>query len=900
MCGKENPPELENCQFCQARLKPLVGQPSPDDREDSLSGAFSFLGSENQSDSEIPEWLRDLRSDDDESQIDSDEDTGEDQPFQEELSSEAQEEQPEWLSDLRDDAGLEAELSLPAAPEDEGRSDFAQELDSQLNEEQLPEWLEGLRSPEVMESQSSDEQEEYSEWLDRIRRRKEEDERIAYQASFEEEEDIADSAPSIPALDTEESEIEPSLTPFDFDEPGVSIEPDEPISEGWEPPPVEAGFDLEDDTPIPTPEADESSFEGPAVPAFDADELQVDVPISDAEWLRDLKEEPLLGEEESEAVTRKFEEVPSESLEGADLSPDSLPEWLAETPQEPEEVAEEVPDVMPEWLAEAPEEPETAPEEEPEVMPDWLAEATEDSQPVSAEEPDKIADQPADEVGAPGEPMPDWLQESMTEETTEQTPSTPLEEEQLTAVPGDIDSEEMSDWMVALSESADAPPVEDEVADIQLEKAPYLPMPDEDEQVPPGDEGLAVEIDQDVDEQEPLDDEPEPDLTPAELPDWLESMRPVETATPVAREEDADALEIAGPLAGLSGVLAAEPGVTRHQKDSVYLPKLQLTSEQRAHINLLKELVTGEGKPSPIPKQSVISSQNILRWAIALVLIIAILWPAIITEQQVPLPTFSQETRDVNSLINNLPEQARLLVAFDYQPGLAAEMDSTAAAVMDHLMLRGAYLTLVSTSPTGPLVAERFLSQTQSTHSYSKGEQYINMGYIPGGAAGLLSMAVSPQRTIPYTTDGVAAWATSDHNALPPLEGIAGVADFSMVLVIVDDPDVARAWVEQVQPYLDSDAEETPLVMVVSAQAEPLIRPYYQATPKQLQGIVSGMRGGASYDRLTGRESLPSKYWDAFSTGLSMAAVLIAVGGVVNAASVLISRRDQSEGESQT
>jgi hypothetical protein len=146
----------------------------------------------------------------------------------------------------------------------------------------------------------------------------------------------------------------------------------------------------------------------------------------------------------------------------------------------------------------------------------------------------------------------------------------------------------------------------------------------------------------------------------------------------------------------------------------------------------------------------------------------------------------------------------------------------------------------------------------------------------------------------------VEAWEINEHAALPPLQGIEGINDFSMVVVIVDDPDVARAWVEQVQPYLTGDDVETPLVMVVSAQSEPLIRPYYEAIPRQLQGFVAGMRGGASYARLTGRVSLTSEYWDAFSAGLTVAAVLIAIGGVVNVASILISSRDQSEGEAQS
>jgi hypothetical protein len=81
------------------------------------------------------------------------------------------------------------------------------------------------------------------------------------------------------------------------------------------------------------------------------------------------------------------------------------------------------------------------------------------------------------------------------------------------------------------------------------------------------------------------------------------------------------------------------------------------------------------------------------------------------------------------------------------------------------------------------------------------------------------------------------------------LENINALADFTLVVVITDDPDVARSWIEQVEPELD----DTPLIMVLSAQAKPLVYPYFTSVPKQVNGIVSGVVGGAFYERGIGR-----------------------------------------------
>lgn len=101
-----------------------------------------------------------------------------------------------------------------------------------------------------------------------------------------------------------------------------------------------------------------------------------------------------------------------------------------------------------------------------------------------------------------------------------------------------------------------------------------------------------------------------------------------------------------------------------------------------------------------------------------------------------------------------------------------------------------------------------------------------------------------------------------------------------MVVVLSDDPATARDWVEQVGTAMES----TPLVMVLSAQAEPLIRPYFQGEVGLVKGLVGGVLGGAYYEGVSGSRGLASSYWDAFSIGLSATALVLLVGGILSAA----------------
>jgi hypothetical protein len=801
MCGKPNPPDLEVCQFCGARLVPLVSktppqkQPASSPQESAPEEAFIHP------EEGAPDWLSDLRPEGSEEDLPAGAEEEElDLPQQPSFDSE---ESSDWLSRLGEQYESSPGTGSPDSLPDADRSAAHQAS----AEEETPDWLSGLRpeEQEVSEGQweaqgESDSEADESNWLPRIQG----EEQPVLQDSEEEKEDEG----------VEEEAVLP--THFGADEPFSEFEKDL----DW----------------LGAPEQEAGSENEPQ-----------ELP----DWLR-------------QAAPFEEEPEPEPAAEG------ELPDWLAQLSEEPPSGSEAPPD----WLTEvAPEEEEAEPEPAAaqEELPDWLAESSEEaSQKTEApldwpNEPEQTESEPLPEpaTGEEGQAIPEWLSSEEPEslkhlvedveqgelQAAEMAPSEPAQEEDLSG----ILSEELSvDWL--------------------------SPEPAEEEQ---------GEI-----------EEAEPELAQAEIPSWLEAMRPIEDAAPSipVEEEDEERVESAGPLAGLSGVLSAEAEVSKVQKPPTYSVKLQVSESQRARVDVLRNMLAAEGKPQPISRPAVISSQHILRWAIALVLILAVLWPVITGSREAPLPTFSPGTAALDQLINQLPSQARVLLSFDYEPALSGEMDAAASAVVDHLMLRGAYLTLVSTSPTGPIVAERFLSVTQSEHNYASDEQYVNLGYIPGGAAGLLSFAESPQRILPYSLDGAAAWEGKNRQALPPLQGIERLSDFALIMVITANPTVARTWVEQVQPYLDGEASPTPLVMVLSAQAGPLVQPYYQANPRQIQGLVTGLRDGAAYARLTGRSGLPRKYWDAFSVGLLVAGVLITIGGLANIALVVLARLRKSEG----
>jgi hypothetical protein len=165
------------------------------------------------------------------------------------------------------------------------------------------------------------------------------------------------------------------------------------------------------------------------------------------------------------------------------------------------------------------------------------------------------------------------------------------------------------------------------------------------------------------------------------------------------------------------------------------------------------------------------------------------------------------------------------------------------------------------------------LSNAAQNQAIPEADRYINLGFIPGGTAGLQNFVQSPRSIIhgPIVIPAVQGYEK--------IRQIGSLAEFALLVVISDRPETARNWVEQVGPYL----EDTSFVVILSAQAGPALQPYIETTPSQIQGAVIGLAGGMAYERLINQALIPFAKWSSFNLGLIAAVILMAGGGILNA-----------------
>lgn len=776
MCGKPNPDDLDICQFCQARLKPLQGEsPAEEPQFSGTPEPSQEVGGDQDS---IDEWLNFLRDSDDQA---------ESRPLDEEQLS-------DWMKE-------DLEIDLSGVPEN-------------LSSEDAPDWLSTLRdrsdqvAPEIPEAEQSEtgpdaseveglsDDSEVPDWLNKLRSR-----RLAEESGSDQELDLE------PDIETQISDQaaaqgdQPAMLPEDVSDWLSELRGDTA---------PEAQSEVADLIEEELPPGEIAPIAEPEVPSAEAEDSVIEF----------AQQEP---SETGVSEGDQTEEIQPQTAE--------IPDWLT--------------GIVAGGAAAAASE---GTEADLDNLPEWLA----DLEKSSALDRDEIVP-----FGEEGEELTfDWLQ---TQVRAEQEPS--------------FGEEYPADTFGVEADGRAVGPFVGDLSDF-LEEAELSSL----------------------DAAQPEAEKAETDLSPAELPTWLEAMRPVDAAAGLyAADVQEGQVESSGPLAGVPGVLPAEPEIAQLKKPAIYALRLQVTENQRAHASLWEELVKSEGEPKEIAGRPTVTSPYLFRLIIFLVLIAAIFWQIFTGSQTSPLPALMPEIFDTSEIITSLPENPLVLLAVDYDPALAGEMEAAAAPVVDHMMLRGAYFGLVSTSTTGPALAEHLIATVGSLsgHQYNGIETYANLGYIPGGASGLLGFAQSPRQVTPYALDPdtTEAWSQT------PLQAAQNLAGFNLVAVVTDDPDKARAWIEQVEPYLD----ETPLVMVVSTQSEPMVRPYYQANPKQVDGMVVGLAGGGSYEQshqdLLAGNGLARKYWDAFSLSLLAAVVLIAVGGFVNLVTNLINAQKQSKAD---
>jgi hypothetical protein len=901
MCSKPNPEENEVCQFCQARLKPLIaGQPSDEAPPDESPREESSREEPPRAESSPPpptssptEDLSRLRSQYEEQLPDlfpSDED-GADADLGTPLEStyEEPETSDEYLERLTQPVGTAATEAIP---------DASQEVSDPVSEgdEPVPEWLARIRQQEGDRSQASDQSEEEGDWLSRLRE-KEDGEAPPEGTAVEAE------GPYTSAVAQSEMEVgQPQSEPVSDGQPVSTVKPAEP-----------------DQTPGGFEEAGQEAIK----PATE---------IPESDWAADAsasQQEPNALEDEPTASISPFASGPLNAEESQEDESQETPTWLAnelEGPREEEDDKESLswlesevnvdlteldsgafmavePDdevELPEWLAEAvdPTKAAQAAADEPEqgllarLRPDQDADSALEAPPGEAGAGVETSLGPASKPFLDGtvepESPPDisWEELKQTREPTSEfdIPSRPfVEEPQLEPEPPAEEEEDLGipAWLDEIREPT-AEPEEPEETPV-LDKRPGARPP-----AAPKDSGLNLE---DLELPEWIGDmrdesaggaEKGPELAPATLPTWLEAMRPIESSQSdmALIPEDDQSVESIGPLAGLRGVLAAEPIMAMPRTATIGGARLEVNEQQYARAELLARMVQEEQheqvelKPK---RRRIPVARLLITLALLAALFLSLPGAEDASANRFLAPENQPQTLgNLYDLVLNAPLDRPVLVVFDYSPAYAGELETYATPLLADMVSRELNIITVSTHPTGPPLAARMLQNVRGDRELQNTRDYLHFGYLAGGPTAVQLFAANPRQALVYGFQLPVDTQTTDIWSYPIVQNISKLSDFGLLVVITAGTDSARTWVEQAGPYLG----DTPLALVLSAGVEPLLQPYAIGVEPQVDNILSGLSVAYVYEGYMGVEGTARTNWDSFGWMLSVVELSL-IGGAL-------------------
>ncbi len=327
-------------------------------------------------------------------------------------------------------------------------------------------------------------------------------------------------------------------------------------------------------------------------------------------------------------------------------------------------------------------------------------------------------------------------------------------------------------------------------------------------------------------------------------------------------------------LDGIDGVLQGARSENKAGRRRDYSGGLNATKRQISQAEIFSDILKGSktGKHLGENLSPLSTTMKVIKALLLLVLIASVILPNLMISGEVKPPTlYPAELVSTLSVIQSLPPDRPVLLVANYEAGLAGEMSLVAESVIEHLISRNIPLALLSTNAVGSAAMPELVEQAASRNGvYPLDTRLVDFGYLPGGVIAFQSLANDLRGTLPFTSDLDPVWVN------PVMQNITRLADFGAIMFVSDDAEITRSWIEQVETQL----ENRPLLLVLSAQAAPMVQPYF--TSGQVTGFVAGEAQALIYESVRSTAGTATRLFPGFQPVLILTAIAIFIGGIVS------------------
>lgn len=202
----------------------------------------------------------------------------------------------------------------------------------------------------------------------------------------------------------------------------------------------------------------------------------------------------------------------------------------------------------------------------------------------------------------------------------------------------------------------------------------------------------------------------------------------------------------------------------------------------------------------------------------------------------------SAMTKRIFNRIESLPQNAKVLVAMDYDPASEPELQPMAVAFTRQLAAKRAKIYFVALWPMGQVMTSKIVDTvlTKSFPDYVYGRDYVDLGFKSGNQ-GVINVMLTNIKKL-FTTDR----AGTAIGTIPMMKQVTSLKDFDLLVSVSAGFPGIMEWIQ-----FGTDPAGIPVINGSTAVQAPQIFPYY---PKQLYGILGGIKAAAEYETMVKKQ----------------------------------------------
>jgi hypothetical protein len=220
-------------------------------------------------------------------------------------------------------------------------------------------------------------------------------------------------------------------------------------------------------------------------------------------------------------------------------------------------------------------------------------------------------------------------------------------------------------------------------------------------------------------------------------------------------------------------------------------------------------------------------------------------------------------------VVEGLPAGSVVLISIDYDPSGAPELDPATLSLMRHCFRKDLRVFVMGLWATGVPLGMRAL-ETVGVGEFQKeyGVDFVNFGYVPGGAVALVNLGRDVQDVCREDVYGTPV------GDLPMMKDVTSADDFALVVSMSMGIPGSDQWIWYYHARYRGN-----LATAQTAIGAPKYYQYLQTG--QLVGLIGGMKGSAEYERLVGSYGLATVGMDSQSSAHVLIIAFVVLGNVI-------------------